>query len=441
MVLTIALAAGCKTGPVIIDGTILGYDGREVEVTLSKDLSRESVEVAEDGTFHIEKMVDEIIPGGISIFKGGSFYGIIVPGKHFNFTVDLGCTPAAWTCETDCQAEQDFNRYMIDTLLKVDYAKYVFPDRFADYDAMWNERTAEAEKRLKAVKNRASSRYFSEAISTRVAFNKVNFATQMAKKGMSPADDPDYMAYFNSIDLSNEKMSRSMLGTMVNIKSEMYPDTISASMKYVSAVNELAPSAYVRDSVTLKYIDKTIRDGKIASEQEGGFLLETAERLVEDQELMDYYRTCVSKTLSLMPGHDAIDFTMKDTKGVSASLSDFKGKVVYVDFWASWCIPCCMQTPFMRKIAEKYAKNPEVACISISFDDKMDNWKGLLAIDKPFWPQFITEDAGKQIMENYGFRAIPRFMIFDQEGKIVSVNAPRPQSMDEVIGIIDSLIK
>ena len=439
--LALALAAGCKTGPVVIDGTIIGYDGREVNAKITKEMTMENVDVAEDGTFHLESMIDEIMPGGLSIVKGGSYYGLIIPGKHYKFTVDLGSTPAAWTCETDCQAEQDFYRYMTDTLLRLDYSKYVFPEKFVDYDAMWNERVNGCEQKLKAIKSRTSSRYFKEAIRSRVAYNKINYASQMEKRGLRPEDDPDYMAYFNSIDLNDEKLMHSLLGLMLAFKSKMYPDTIPPSVRYVNAVNELAKSEYVRDSVTLKHVDIAIKDGRLTSESEAEFLLETADRLVDDPEKMEYYRSCIAKTLSLMPGRDAIDFPMKDTKGTTFHLSDFKGKVVYIDFWATWCIPCCIQTPYMAKVAEKYAKNPEVACISVSIDENFDSWKGRLAYEKPSWYQFIAEDTGKQIMEDYGFRGIPRFMIFDQEGRIVNVNAPRPQEMDEVCAIIDSLLK
>lgn len=439
-VLALSLAAGCKPGPVVIDGTILGYDGREVTVNISKDFSREAVTVAEDGTFHIEKMIDEVMTGGLSIVKGGSFYGVIVPGSHFCFTIDLNATPASWDCETDCQAEQDFYAYMRDTLLRIDYANYEYPEKFADYDAMWNQRVKDGDKRLKAVSNRASLRYFRQSIVSSVSHSKLNYSMQLYKMGLSPADDPDYMTFFNGIDLSDDKVTRTLLTPMINIKSEMYPDSIPACIRYVRAVDELAPTQHVKDSITLKYVDLAIKDGRISSDREGEFLLETAGCLVDDPEQMEYYRSCVSKALSLVRGRDAMDFPMKDVRGAVAHLSDFKGKVVYVDFWASWCIPCCMQTPFMKVIAEKYASNPQVVCISVSLDSNLDSWKGILAYDKPSWPQFVAEDGGSQIMKDYGFRAIPRFMIFDQEGRIVTVNAPRPQNQEEVVGIIDSLL-
>lgn len=436
----LAVAAGCKQKPIVLEGTIVGYDGREVSASVSDDFRRDSVKVAEDGTFHIEKIADEAFSGGLSIVRGGSFYGLLIPGKHYHFNVDLTKIPAAWECDSDCPAEQDFYRYMCDSLLRIDFAHYVFPDRFADYDAMWAGRLNEAEKKLGAVKDRSALKYFRQTMTMGVTRFKVNFADQLKKKGLSPAEDTDYMAFFDSVDLSDGKMAKALLGIMLQIKSEMYCDTIPEAVRYIKAVEEIAPDRQAKDSVTCKYIESVIKDGRISSEDEGNFLLATAERLVSDKEVLDDYRARVDKAMSLMPGNDAVDFAMTDPAGKTIHLSDLKGKVVYVDFWATWCIPCCMQIPYMKAVAARYASNPTVACISVSLDDNIDGWRSRLAFDKPEWPQYVADEAGRPVMTDYGFRAIPRFMVFDKAGKIVSVNAPRPQDMDAVCAIIDSLI-
>ncbi len=436
----LAAAIGCKPKPTVLEGTIVGYDGQEVEARISGDLRRDSVAVAEDGTFHIEKVMDEAFAGRIKAEKGGSCCFVLIPGKHYHFNLDLTKTPAEWSFDTDCPAEQDFYRYMYDSLLKMDFAKYECLDRFVDYDAMWAERLNEAEKRLGTVKNRSALKYFRQTIAFEVTRFKVDFADQLMKKGVSPSDDPDYVAFFNSVDLSDEKTELSLLDDMLDIKSAMYCDTIPAAVRYIRAIDDLVPAQQEKDSLVCKYIESVIKDGRISSEYEGNFLLETAERLVSDNEVLDDYRARVDKAMSLLPGKDAIDFAMTDPAGKTVHLSDFKGKVVYVDFWATWCGPCCKQIPYMKEVAAKYALNPDVACISVSLDSITEWWKKKLDSDKPEWLQYIAENGGKAIATNYGFRAIPRFMVFDKDGRIVSVNAPRPENMDAVCAIIDSLI-
>ncbi len=201
----------------------------------------------------------------------------------------------------------------------------------------------------------------------------------------------------------------------------------------------MALTQQVKDSVACKYLESVIKDGRISSEDEGLFLMETAERLVGDEDVLADYRKRIDKALTLLPGNDAIDFEMTDTEGRTVRLSDFKGKVVYIDFWASWCIPCCLQIPYMKVLADKYSSDPDVACLSVSMDDNLENWKGMIENDKPKWPQYVTGDGGRTIMTEYGFRAIPRFMLFGKDGKIVNVYAPRPQDSEAVSEMIDSL--
>ena len=140
-------------------------------------------------------------------------------------------------------------------------------------------------------------------------------------------------------------------------------------------------------------------------------------------------------------GADAIDFEMVDPYGKVVKLSDYRGKAVYIDFWATWCLPCCMQIPYMEKLAEKYKDDKRIAFISISIDKNIKNWNEKIAEDKPFWPQFRTDDAGKAVQTAYGFAAIPRFMLFTADGKIANVDAPRPQDADAASALIDSILK
>ena len=91
----------------------------------------------------------------------------------------------------------------------------------------------------------------------------------------------------------------------------------------------------------------------------------------------------------------------------------------------------------MKVLADKYADTEDVATISVCFDDRHRGLLNALVHVPMDWPQFKTADGGKTIMNLYGFRAIPRFMIFDKNGKIVSVNAPRPESLNECVALIE----
>lgn len=119
-------------------------------------------------------------------------------------------------------------------------------------------------------------------------------------------------------------------------------------------------------------------------------------------------------------------FSYPDVEGQNHSLDEFKGKVVVVDMWATWCGPCKKELPFFKKIEEEYhGKN--VAFVGISVD---------AAKDKQKWMDFVKKEelkgtqlfggVGCEMMNFYNINGIPRFLVYGKDGKIVTADAPRP---------------
>ena len=127
-------------------------------------------------------------------------------------------------------------------------------------------------------------------------------------------------------------------------------------------------------------------------------------------------------------GSPAADFTYPDVEGNRVSLSDFKGKVVLVDVWATWCSPCRKEIPPSEKPEEGDARH-RCGLFSVSVDE---------AKDKQKWLDFIETEGLKgiqllangwsKITKDYKINGIPRFMVFDKKGNIVSADAPRPSN-------------
>ena len=78
------------------------------------------------------------------------------------------------------------------------------------------------------------------------------------------------------------------------------------------------------------------------------------------------------QTSALFPGNNASVFTLKTRDGKNVSLTDFKGKVVYLDFWASWCGPCMMEMPSAKKLQDTFAKQ-DVVFLYVSVDDNLED--------------------------------------------------------------------
>ena len=126
------------------------------------------------------------------------------------------------------------------------------------------------------------------------------------------------------------------------------------------------------------------------------------------------------------PGGDAANFSYPDASGKKISLTDFKGKLVLVDVWATWCGPCKDQIPALKEL-EKLMHNKEIVFISVSVDEDKDfeKWKQMV-IDEGLGGIQLFASGWSQITKDYKINGIPRFMLFDKEGKIISTDAPRP---------------
>ncbi|WP_316794119.1 TlpA disulfide reductase family protein [Pedobacter frigoris] len=122
----------------------------------------------------------------------------------------------------------------------------------------------------------------------------------------------------------------------------------------------------------------------------------------------------------------AINFSYPDQKGKIVSLNDFKGKVVVVDVWATWCAPCKQQIPYLKKMEEEL-KGKDVAFISVTVDYEKDKQKWLdMLKDMDLHGIQLFAGGWTKITRDYAITVIPRFMVFDKAGNVVSTDAPRP---------------
>jgi len=126
--------------------------------------------------------------------------------------------------------------------------------------------------------------------------------------------------------------------------------------------------------------------------------------------------------------------------GGTLSLDDLKGKYVYIDIWATWCIPCLNELPYLKKIEKAYhGKHIYFLSLSIDAPKDYDKWKQMVIDEKLGSVQVIADKGGKsKFIDDYFIVSIPRFILLDPEGKIVSNKAPRPSS-PELIDLFNEL--
>ncbi len=121
-------------------------------------------------------------------------------------------------------------------------------------------------------------------------------------------------------------------------------------------------------------------------------------------------------------GNPAPDFTMNDTLGNPQKLSSYFGKVLLVDFWASWCGPCRRENPNLVAAFKEYSPRG-FDILGVSLDKKKDRWIKAIGDDKLSWHQLSDLQGWNNVVaKQYGIRSIPSNILLDKNGTIIAKN-------------------
>lgn len=120
-------------------------------------------------------------------------------------------------------------------------------------------------------------------------------------------------------------------------------------------------------------------------------------------------------------------------------LTPYKGNVIYLDLWASWCGPCKAELPFSHKLKERM-KGKDVVFIYLSTDRDQKAWENMMIMMQLEGEHYrANKDIHKYLSTEYDLQYIPHYIIFDKEGNLVKNNAPRPSS-EEIQGELEALL-
>ena len=191
--------------------------------------------------------------------------------------------------------------------------------------------------------------------------------------------------------------------------------------KYYSATMEtFAKDFILKHSNSLvalsasKYLDQQ-KDMQVYED-----LLASLAKIYPESKYVKDFESMVGDLKKLPVASMAPEIKMNTPEGKSLTLSSFKGKVVLIDFWASWCGPCRKENPHVVEMYRKF-KNKNFEIFGVSLDKNLNEWKDAVRKDGIKWPQVSDLKMwDSEVVKTYLIEAIPYTVLIDKEGKIIA---------------------
>ena len=405
---------------------ILKYDGATAFISDKGDVV---IPVNSDGTFNIEFPIEK--PGYYSIRRNPLY---LTPGDEMK--IDIKEIPELSTFEGK---GAEVNRYLSTRFYPkggsyLNAGKYSFPDfnkTKRAIDSIMTKRRAE----LVALKCTPEFRELEEVRIKADMLQSIYYYPAYNGRNMFPANCTKEEAtkirsdFFQGQKEVVEPVLRELASSDAYVDIEvvryallLYSDLKLFDFKLSDRLEELQEAYYTAAKLNNKEITpvlyKEVND-YISTMKYGDFREALSFRL--------------ERRAKLMEGRPAPDIELSDIQGNKTKLSDYKGNVLYVDFWATWCAPCRAETPFFNALSEKY---PNIRFIAVSIDEKRALWENeVKGGNHGRVIELLSDD--NELRAKWDVIGIPRFLLIDENFNIINSSAPRPSEKASIEPLLE----
>ncbi|MBO9632336.1 MAG: TlpA family protein disulfide reductase [Chitinophagaceae bacterium] len=301
---------------------------------------------------------------------------------------------------------------------------------FRKYRAMIDQKDKEARKKLNAISEPLRAKWVKRQDMARLYMGLEYYFHMKKADPVKARADKDYAAFISKIDPNGEWSTNSnVTGQIIDwrIDDPSGKSTEDKRIRYLDMLQQMINNEKTVNDHATQYISMLLGASKKNDLKE---VMEKYKQVCTDtarvRQMQDRYEIVLNR-FKIVEGIEAPDFSMVDVDGKRVKLSDLRGKMVYIDVWATWCVPCVAEIPHLADLHQKFANDPRIEFISISVDSKPEPWVKKVKADKPEWKQFLAEGGlSSTLYRTYGIEFIPRFMLIDKNGKIAALNYLRP---------------
>jgi thiol-disulfide isomerase/thioredoxin len=446
LLFAISLFACQDSNQVKIRGTISNSDFTNLVFSNLSETYKDSIPLLEDGTFN----------GSLNLNKEGMFYlnndvGIyLTPGSDLNVELDVKAFDDGIDGYLKMSGKGNDAANLVFNVLDNNYnylkgAKELFvitPDKFeisveefynsninlvdsvAENGELVTNGLVEKLKLLLAAK-RAEHYYTYSRVHKHYAKEDTSeipeyFSIAVDSVSLTNAEAfNDFRQYrFYVIGRNRDKVNKTIQNEKLDFNSAAFIN------RFINLIAELDADQVVKDEIgkNLYHMYPRLPDSLAK------VVFERYPEIVKNKEYVAELNQRVKSMENLKEGNPAPEFSYPDINGKVVSSKDLLGKVVYIDVWATWCGPCVGEIPSLKKL-EQELHGKDIAFVSISTDQDTKKWEQMVKEKELGGIQLHDADGWRgKIMTDYVISGIPRFILIDKEGKLVSASALRPSN-------------